>query len=568
MMALKLIVLLSLLLFFSHANSWAGGGPENVFLVVNQYSPESLTVANHYIELRKIPPTNVFYLAYPPLKAATSGPEFTLHVLDPLFKEIEQRKLTNQIDYVVYSTNFPWRVDFGKSFPGETFPREMNPIVSPTSATFLYAFIQHKRKEMMNLGANFYCAPFNPMFVASRGFRSSYRWSLGGRRAGAEGLPYMLSAMLGVTSVPGNTVDEIAWYLKRAAGADGTSPKGTIYYAKNDTIRSTVRDKEFPDAARLVQTTGVRAEIFTGFYPLNKSDIAGVTCGHSLVNPAVSKSIHLPGAFCDNFTSAGGQFLPNKGQTCISEFLRLGAAGACGSIVEPYAIPMKFPNASFNVHYVHGCSLAESYYQSVSAPFQQILIGDPLCQPWAKIPAVKLKGLENKAVLAGKVEFSATAENAEEGVASFRLFIDGSLHEESRPNDSLELDTTTLADGYHEIRVVAVDSTPIETQGRWIGEVTVKNGTDAIQLSINKDSLSPASGQLVLNLFATTAVPAEVYGNGKKLGVVATGTGHLSVGKLKIGSGPITFQAVSTGEPQLRSRPVVAMIPWVKPAAP
>ena len=37
----------------------AGGGPENLFLVVNAASWASQSVANHYVELRKIPPINV-----------------------------------------------------------------------------------------------------------------------------------------------------------------------------------------------------------------------------------------------------------------------------------------------------------------------------------------------------------------------------------------------------------------------------------------------------------------------------------------------------------------------------
>ena len=42
-----------LLLTSSAASSLAGGGPENVFLLVNSTSRDSLTVANHYIDLRK-----------------------------------------------------------------------------------------------------------------------------------------------------------------------------------------------------------------------------------------------------------------------------------------------------------------------------------------------------------------------------------------------------------------------------------------------------------------------------------------------------------------------------------
>ena len=37
------------------ATARAGGGPENVFLLVNSHSEASKTIANHYIQLRHIP---------------------------------------------------------------------------------------------------------------------------------------------------------------------------------------------------------------------------------------------------------------------------------------------------------------------------------------------------------------------------------------------------------------------------------------------------------------------------------------------------------------------------------
>ena len=42
--------------------AWAGGGPENVLLLVNSNSLNSKTIANHYIALRNIPPSNVVYI--------------------------------------------------------------------------------------------------------------------------------------------------------------------------------------------------------------------------------------------------------------------------------------------------------------------------------------------------------------------------------------------------------------------------------------------------------------------------------------------------------------------------
>lgn len=545
---------LSVALLAGEAQS--GGGPENVFLVVNAKSVDSMTVANHYIVLRHIPPSNVFYLPFPPDQNVTSGATFKTQILEPILKEIDKRKLSQQIDYIVYSCDFPWRLDFSKMFPGEKFGREATPTLSLTGATYLSAFVQADRKEMLNLGSNLYSTPFNQMVVVSRAFRSQYRWGPGGRRLGNDGLPYMLSAMLGVKAVPGNTVDEMIWYLKRAAGADGTAPKGTIYFAKNADIRSTVRDKEYPAAVRLLELAGVNAEIVEGAFPQNKAGMAGVTSGNVAANPAGSKSTLLPGAFCDNLTSSGGVFLTGHGQTCLSEFLRLGAAGACGTVTEPLALPQKFPNASCQVHYVHGCSLAESFYQSVAAPFQQILVGDPLCQPWAKIPRIKVQGLEDKAAVRGKLEFSPLAEHAENGIANFKLFIDGVSQQTCRPGEKFTLDSTTLADGYHELRVVGVDNTPIETQGSWQGSIMVKNGADAIQLSVSEKTLSSDAAFVELSVFATSDVPVQIFCNSNLLGTVPTGTGHLAVAKEKLGTGPVTLIGISEGKPAFRANPL------------
>lgn len=538
----------------------AGGGSENLFLVVNANSVASRTVANHYIDARKVPPQNVYYLNFPSGKGSIPGRNFRTLILEPILKEIEKRKLTSQIDYVVYSCDFPWRIDFRKELAGEKFSRAATPICSLTSATYLYAFVMQDRRELFSLNSNFYSAPPNDLVVVSRAFRSSYRWTLGGRRAGQDGLPYMLSAMLGVNLVPGNTVDEIAWYLERAASADQTAPKGTIYFAVNNTIRSKVRDSKFQSAVRLINLAGVRAEIVQDFFPQHKQDIAGLTCGHSLVNPAGSGSRILPGAMCDNLTSAGGQFLPEKRQTCLSEFLRMGASGACGTVVEPTALPQKFPNETLHVHYVQGCSLAESFYQSVAGPFQQILVGDPLCQPWSKPPKVTVTGINATSLTKGTIEITPTATSAHAVVASFQLFVDGGFEQRCLPGEKFTLDTTRMADGYHEVRIVATDNTPIEVQGRWIGSINVKNGRDAVQLSVMDNSQAAVSPLLKLQVTTTNNSATDVYCNGVAMGKAAEGQGPVTIDKKKLGNGPVTFVAVSQGKPGLRSQPLRVVV--------
>ncbi len=73
------------------------------------------------------------------------------------------------------------------------------------------------------------------------GFRSAWQFGPQGELVESSGKSYMLSVVLGVTFGRGNTVEEILQYLKRSAAADGTHPPGTIYFVKNDDIRSTVR---------------------------------------------------------------------------------------------------------------------------------------------------------------------------------------------------------------------------------------------------------------------------------------------------------------------------------------
>jgi hypothetical protein len=540
--------------------AWAGGGPENLFLVVNSNSEASKTVANHYIDLRKIPPVNVFYLDYRGGRTEIPAGVFRSRILEPILQEIEKRGIKDRIDYVAYSSDFPWRVSFKAEFAGEKLPPGVSPTASLTSATYLHAFVMQQRKEMLSLNANFYCSPPNDLVVVSRACRSSYRWSLGGRRAGQEGLPYMLTAVLGMTTVPGNTTAEIATYLERSAKADGTSPPGTIYYAANKTIRSTVRDREFAQAVRLLRLAGVRAEIVEAFFPQYKQDIVGVTCGHSVVSPLKSQSKILPGAFCDNLTSSGGQFLPGKNQTLLTEFLQMGAAGACGTVIEPTAIPQKFPNYTNQVHYAHGCSLAESFYQSVSGPYQQILVGDPLCQPWAKIPKVSVSGVSDGELVKGTVVITPTATLSQGAASAFEMFVDGVAVEKCVPGQKFTWDTTKLADGQHEVRVVAWDNTPIEAQGRWIGSVIVKNGLDAVQLSVDQSSVASAVPALTLQVTATNAAPVKIMFNGLELANVASGSGSVTIDKAKLGKGPVTLVAVTEGTPGLRSRPLRIML--------
>ncbi|MFM7738295.1 MAG: hypothetical protein ACKO9H_02750, partial [Planctomycetota bacterium] len=91
----------------------AGGGPENLVLVVNQDDASSLLLANHYCQLRQIHPGNVIYLSGIPRQTTISLDQFRTLILKPVFDAIRDRKLDQQIDLIVYSSGFPASVNVG-----------------------------------------------------------------------------------------------------------------------------------------------------------------------------------------------------------------------------------------------------------------------------------------------------------------------------------------------------------------------------------------------------------------------------------------------------------------------
>ena len=229
--------------------------------------------------------------------------------------------------------------------------------------------------------------------MPSLGFRNTYGWDAKGERTASDkDLRYLLSVMLAVTSGRGNSVPEALDALRAAAGAAGARPKGTFYFMRNENIRSTVRDWLFPSAVAKLRAMGLAAELEDGIVPLAKPDVMGAVIGAIEYDWKASGSKILPGAICEDFTSAGGILTVGAYQTPLTRLIACGAAGSSGTVAEPLAIEEKFPSPFIHVHYARGCTLAEAFYQSVATPYQLLIVGDPLCAPWREQPDVVIEG--------------------------------------------------------------------------------------------------------------------------------------------------------------------------------
>jgi hypothetical protein len=361
--------------------------------------------------------------------------------------------------------------------------------------------------------------------------------------------------MLGVTHGRGNRVPEVLSYLRRAKAADGRRPRGTIYFMFNQDERSEPRHKCYPAIAAQLQRLGVRAIVERGTIPRKARDVMGLMTGVALFDWAASGSTILPGAICEHLTSSGGVLRAGAAQTPLTEFLRHGAAGSSGTVKEPRAIQAKFPLPSLHLHYARGCSLAEAFYQSVSGPYQLLIVGDPLCQPWARFPGVAIESIQPGQEVTGILAIKPSSAGGGT-VGAFDTFIDGRLIARSRLGQSIALDTAKLADGFHELRVVGSAAGSIETQGRSVVPILVKNQETELEMEVMPQPVVGYAGKLSVSVRQPGATAIAIRQNSREVARVQGEAGEAEIAAQGLGGGPTTLQAFSEGENPAISPPV------------
>jgi hypothetical protein len=123
-------------------------------------------------------------------------------------------------------------------------------------------------------------------------------------------------------------------------------------------------------------------------------------------------------------------------------------------VVEPYANANKFPSARFFEHYMAGCSVLESFYQSVASPLQQLFLGDPLARPYAPPVRVRLLGVNR---LSGEpFRFRVLATTPMKNILwRYTFLLDGRVVEAASEANSYRVNPVELADGFHTLQCVA-----------------------------------------------------------------------------------------------------------------
>ncbi len=398
-------------------------------------------------------------------------------------------------------------------------------------------------------------------FAFPLAFSSQTNWGISGFPEVVEQSPhrYLLSVSLGVVgaNTQTNTTEEIIASLRRSVSADHTRPKGAFYFASTSDVRTKTRLPNFPAAAKALTALGQRAEIITDALPRNSEAVLGASIGIAKFAWGTSGSKMQPGAFGDNLTSFGARFDNGNGQTTVAEFLRAGAAGASGTVVEPYSIQNKFPHPLIHAYYARGFSLAEAFYMSVNGPYQLLVVGDAMCQPFSQPPKFTVNTTPDQQVVKDSVAFELMPLENSAPTLRYDVYMDGLRVGSVAEAGTVRIDTTKHSDGYHELRFVAIGNDSTQASSRIVIPLTFANREQTVTLEAN------VVGQTVrVQASAPGAESVKVYAQSELLRNEMRDRVEVSIPLEKVGSGPVTFVAIAQyGEQFVSSSPVIVPVP-------
>lgn len=327
----------------------------HVAVVMNMNSAESEQIASYYVNKRHIPRSNVIQVHCPPDENIPQA-VFNQQVLEPVRTAIHNN--ANGIDYIVVTMGDPLVIkESGFSCDGELMGMD-DTAVHPIGALTEENILQAK----------------NPYFGANAHFSHSQ-------------YPLYL-----VCRLDGYTVADAKKLVDNSLAA---SASPGLFFFQQSPIR---KDGGYGELQNLM-TTASNDLTQKGFktlvqmadkFTVPKDPLMGYCTWGSNNGPfdtAIYDSIKFkPGAICETFVSTSGRTFRSRapGQSRIADLIESGVTGVKGYVTEPFTFSLCHPDILFG-RYTAGYNLAESFYMaSPIIKYKDVVIGDPLCAPYAK----------------------------------------------------------------------------------------------------------------------------------------------------------------------------------------
>lgn len=325
----------------------AGRGSRNVLVVINTDSPDSVAVGSYYVAKRKIAPELVCRIKCPTDELILDE-VCRKTIRDPIRKYVVEKKLRDRIDYIVLTKGIPirtaqrWGVD-----------------------SSLVCLFQDADTQMNN--------PY---------FGSRQRFS------------HADFGMYLVTRLDGLTLADAKALVDRSLAA---KPEKGLFLLDMDPARDNPGYKFVNDYMRraesLLQSKQLSVELNETSEFVVRTGLMGYFGWGSNDNKYnlqdFRKLRFRPGSLAELGYSASAITINGKhhwkeDESNIAHLVAQGVTGVKGYVQEPFASAIAAADIMFD-RYTSGYNLAESFYAaSRFVHWRDIILGDPLCAPYAE----------------------------------------------------------------------------------------------------------------------------------------------------------------------------------------
>jgi uncharacterized protein (TIGR03790 family) len=352
---------------------------ENVAVVVNDNSADSQRIAEHYARVRGLPEANI-------LRIRTSSDEtieranYVRTIEQPIGQAIKRAGLQDRLLYLVLTKGIPLRIAGGTGVNGT--------IASVDSElTLLY-------RRLVGQPIPAQGSIDNPYYLRDREIQE------------ARPFTHRQHDIYLVTRIDAFTVDQALALIDRAKNP---SKEGRFVLDQRGTAGG--GDQWLTQAAKRLEDQGQQSRVVLettteparnekdvlGYYSWGASDPANRVRSVELEFAAGAIAANLASFDARTFRQPPDDWRPtasaNKatwfegsGDGLIGDFIRDGVTGVSGQVAEAYMLGAVRPEILFPA-YVAGFNLAEAFYLAIPAlSWQTVVIGDPLCAAFGRIP--------------------------------------------------------------------------------------------------------------------------------------------------------------------------------------
>lgn len=357
---------------------------DNVMVVINDDSPASQRVGEHYVRVRAIPAINIVRVRTA-TEESIQRPAYVRTIEDPIRAALQRERIQDRILYIVLTKGIPLRIEGTEGTDGTVASVD-------SELTLLYRRMTGRTVDVNGRVPNPYYVATISAFRDPKPFsRRQYDFYL-------------------VTRLDGFTIEDAIALIDRAQAPARTG--NMVFDKRGGVLNNPAGDIWLSAANRRLNELGLGKRVISEETTAPAAPAADVLGYYSWgsndpENPGRRTGMKfLPGAIAGTFAGADARTLdpPPPGwvptgnwqdrptfhagapTSLAGDLIREGATGVVGYVADPFLQSTARPELLFP-GYVSGFNLAEAFYQSIpNLSWQAVVFGDPLCRPFPREP--------------------------------------------------------------------------------------------------------------------------------------------------------------------------------------